>query len=86
MLAEIMKAFRETGGPLDLNELSRSLGAERSAVEGMLQTLVRQGKLREISPGSEDCTHCGGRADCARLQTGLMGRVYELAEGPGKRR
>ncbi|OGO44497.1 MAG: hypothetical protein A2Z05_00880 [Chloroflexi bacterium RBG_16_60_22] len=80
MLAEIMKAFRETGRPLDLNELSKSLGAERSAVEGMLQTLVRQGKLREISPGSEDCIHCGGRADCARWQSGPMGRVYELPE------
>ena len=83
MLAEIMKAFRETGRPLDLNELSRRLGTERSALEGMLELLVRQGKLRQINLGSEDCSHCSGRVSCAHLQGGnLMGKVYELAEKP----
>jgi hypothetical protein len=79
MLSEILKAFRETNGPLDLNELSRRLGTERSALEGMLETLVRQGKLREIEPGSSECSHCAGRLSCAHLKAGnLMGRVYEL--------
>ena len=81
MLVEIMKAFRQSGGPLDLKELSRRLGTERSALEGMLETLVRQGKLREVNIGSEDCAHCGSRSECAYLKSGdTLGKVYELAE------
>jgi predicted Zn-ribbon and HTH transcriptional regulator len=79
MLSKILKAFREADGPLDLNELSHRLGTERSALEGMLETLVRQGKLLVIEPGSEQCSHCAGRLSCAHLRAGnLMGRVYEL--------
>ncbi len=81
MLSEILKLFRETEGPLDLNEMSRQLGVECSALEGMLELLVRQGKLREVRPGSEDCAHCRSRLSCAHLQAGnFMGKVYELAE------
>ena len=80
MLSEILKAFEESNGPMDLNELSRRLDTERSALEGMLGLLVRQGKLREIKPGSEECHHCSSRASCGHLQSGkLMGTVYELA-------
>ena len=81
MLGEIMKKFRETQGPLDLNELSRELGTDRSALEGMLQTLVRQGKLKEVIVGSEGCSHCSSRASCQYLSGGeMMGKVYEVAE------
>lgn len=81
MLSQILKAFRQTGGPLDLNELSRQLGAERSALEGMLELLVRQGRLKEVTIGSEDCAHCSGRSSCAYLQSDqIMGKVYELVE------
>ncbi|MBN1177503.1 MAG: helix-turn-helix domain-containing protein [Dehalococcoidales bacterium] len=81
MLAEILKAFEQTGGPLDLKGLSRRLGTERSALEGMLETLVRQGKLRKVNIGSDDCAHCGSRSSCAYLQSGdYMGKVYELVE------
>ncbi len=81
MLSEILKEFRRTGGAKDLNELSRHLGVEQSALAGMLELLVRQGKLRGISLGSETCAHCNSRQSCAHLQAGnLMGKVYELAE------
>jgi len=81
MLSEILKVFKETGEPMDLNELSRHLGTERNALEGMLELLVRQGKLREITPGSETCTHCSSHLSCAHLQTGnITGKVYELVE------
>jgi hypothetical protein len=87
MLAEILEAFRETGGPLDLEELSRRLGTDRSALEGMLELLVRQGKLKEVSLGSTQCDHCSGRKSCAMLKKGnLLGTVYELAEKSGQRR
>jgi len=81
MLSEIIKAFKQPGEPLDLKELSRRLGTGRSALEGMLELLVRQGKLKEVHPGSEECAHCRGRSGCAYLRAGdLTGKVYELAE------
>ena len=81
MLSEILKAFKRAEGPMDLNELSRYLNIERSALDGMIELLVRQGKLKEINPGSEDCTHCNSRLSCSHLQSGgSMGKVYELAK------
>jgi hypothetical protein len=79
MLSQIINAFKQTSAPMDINELGRCLGIERSALEGMLGLLVRQGRLREIRPGSEECVHCRSRADCGYLKSGkLMGTVYEL--------
>jgi hypothetical protein len=79
MLSQIINAFKQNAGPLDINELGRRLGIERSALEGMLGLLVRQGRLREIRPGSEECAHCRNRAGCGYLKSGnLMGIVYEL--------
>ena len=84
MLSEIMKKFEKSEGPVDLAMLSRELGVEKSALEGMLKTLVRQGKLREVSPGSEACTGCSRRSGCDYLQAGETGgKVYELPEKSG---
>lgn len=80
MLSEILNSFK-TGEPQDLEELAQRLGTEKSALEGMLLTLVRQGKLKEVILGSEDCSHCSGRASCAHFQKGkVLGKVYELVE------
>jgi hypothetical protein len=79
MLSQIIDAFKQTAAPLDINELGRRLGIERSALEGMLGLLVRQGRLREIKPCSEECARCRSRAGCGYLKSGnLMGTVYEL--------
>ncbi len=81
MLSDIIKAFEESSGPMNLKELSRQLGTEPGALGGMLGLLVRQGKLREIKPGSEECHHCGSRASCGHFKSGkLMGTVYELSD------
>ena len=81
MLSRILQEFERAEGPLDLNELSRRLGVERSALDGMLEYLVRKGKLREVGLGTETCAHCAGRLSCAQLQMGnLMGRAYELVK------
>jgi len=81
MLVRIIGEFKQTDGLLDLNELSRRLGVERSALEGMLQLLVRQGKLREVGAGTETCAHCAGRLSCASIQMGnVMGKAYELVD------
>jgi hypothetical protein len=79
LLSRILNEFRQTNGPLDLSVLSNRLGIERSALEGMLQLLVRRGKLREIGPSTEACSHCGGRTSCAQIQmANVMGKSYEL--------
>jgi len=80
MLSRIIDEFRKSSEPLDFHKLSRRLGVERSALEGMLQLLVRQGKLREVGPGTEACTHCAGRLSCASIQTGNVGKAYELVK------
>jgi DNA-binding IclR family transcriptional regulator len=81
MLSQIIKEFRDSGGAVNLNELSRRLGVERSALDGMLETLVRKGRLREAcTTGSSGCYHCGGSCHgCGQTHgNGLAGKSYEL--------
>ena len=77
MLSEILKEFRNLQEPMDLKNLSLRLGIERSTLEGMIETLVRQGKLREVSP--EDCDHCGKKGTCS-FKWDETSKIYELAE------
>jgi DNA-binding MarR family transcriptional regulator len=46
MLSQIIKELESAGGAIDLDELSRRLGVERSALDGMIETLVGKGRLR----------------------------------------
>ena len=79
MLSQIIEEFKKADGVIELNELGRRLGVERSALEGMLELLVRQGKLREV--GTETCAHCPGHLSCAHGQAGnQFGKAYELTE------
>ncbi len=45
MLWKILHEVEAAQGPLDLNELSRRLDIERSALDGMIQFWVRKGRL-----------------------------------------
>ena len=81
MLARIINEFKRAKEPLDLSELSRHLDIERSALEGMLELLVRQGKLREVGTSTETCIRCTSRLSCAQIQRGnMMGKAYKLAD------
>ncbi len=83
MLAKIIKVFQQADEPLDLKELGRRLGVERSALEGMLELLVRQGKLRQVGLDTETCAHCTGHSSCAQIQlANLTGKTYELVVRP----
>jgi hypothetical protein len=78
VLTRILDEMKASNGPLDFAELSRRVGVERSALEGMLMQLVRLGKLREISSAPVDCTRCAGCAGaCTATQEGA---VYALVE------
>ncbi len=67
MLQQVLQALETADGPVSLDELSRRLGIERSALEGMIDFWVRKGRLKEQrgacgDPGS-GCTcssHPGG--------------------------
>jgi len=77
MLNQILHTIEDASGPVNLNDLSRKLGIERSALEGMIQFWVRKGCLRDDdadlaaeAAAMSNCasTSCGGScagmADC----------------------
>jgi hypothetical protein len=77
----ILKEMENAGGLPTLTELSRRLDIERSALEDMVQFLVRKGKLREIRPDMPACSHCGSSSTCSAGQlTTLMGTTYEVVK------
>lgn len=78
MLSRVLEQFEKAKGPLTLSEMARRLGIERSALEGMVQFLVRKGKLR---PAAATCAQCGLRFACGyHLSGGLVGTAYEIAK------
>lgn len=61
MLQQVLRELKEANGPLSLDELSRRLDIERGALDGMVQTLVRLGRLRDDRAMASVCgTHCTG--------------------------
>jgi hypothetical protein len=67
MLQQVLQAFKRASGPISLDELSRELGIERSALEGMIAFWVRKGRLKEgggacgsAGPGCSCSSHPGG--------------------------
>ncbi len=79
MLSQIIKELETAGGAIDLNELSRRLGVQRSALDGMIETLVRKGRLREVEVGEipSMCASCGQRSGCTLVR---IGKAYEVVK------
>lgn len=77
MLKEIMAEFRATRAPLCVDELSRSLEVEASALEGILDTLVQRGRLQVIDPTDYTCVSCPAKGGCVILTNGLK-RSYTI--------
>ena len=76
MLKRITDELVRSGGAITIGELSRRLGVEPGAVEGMLETLVRLGKLKEEVMGSS-CGH-GVCRSCAHCQSCVAPSGHEL--------
>jgi hypothetical protein len=72
VLRQLLRELESSKGPVSLNELSRTLGVEPSALEGMITYLVRKGRLKEVWSvemrdmcADSDCdTECPGAASC----------------------
>ncbi len=61
MLHQVLQAFETATGPVSLDELSRELGIERGALEGMIAFWVRKGRLQDSAGTvcSGSCGSCG---------------------------
>ena len=79
MLTRILKEFRESEGNINLNELGWRLGIERSALDGMLATLVRQGKIKEVGNEKAACAGCAQNTTCP-YAGGVSGKIFRLNE------
>ena len=47
MLHKVLREIQSSAGPVNLNELSRKTGIERSALGGMIAYWVRKGRLKD---------------------------------------
>ena len=63
MLGRILETLREAREPLSLRKLSHRLAVQESALEGMIEFLVRKGRLR-VAGECEDCGSCGRQGGC----------------------
>jgi Mn-dependent DtxR family transcriptional regulator len=56
MLSQILEELRQSTEPVNGDDLARRLGIEQNALEGMLNQLVSQGKLRKVRQmGLNEC-------------------------------
>lgn len=78
MLTRIMKELKKSGGT-SLSELCNRFKVEPSALDGMLETLVRQGKIKEVYAEVPACSNCCNSSGCpyAGTNAGLgKGKLY----------
>ncbi len=64
MLTELLNLLEENDGELDLQALSRHLGAQPSAVAGMIDLLIQKGRVEEVGADCGICDTCGLRENC----------------------
>jgi hypothetical protein len=69
MLQQVLQALQTATEPVSLDELSRRLDIERSALEGMIAFWVRKGKLQESAV-------CGGRGPGCTCSSHPEGCVF----------
>ena len=75
MLSSILAIYEQDPGALCLEEVAQKLDREPSVIEGMLETLVKLGKLVEID--TETCGLCAARSMCILISSGR--RSFTLA-------
>ena len=71
MLGRVLEAIRSADRPMCLADLSRELGIDGAALEGMLGTLIARGRLRAIAPAVTDCGACPIRSGCFIMADGV---------------
>ena len=85
MLTKILQTLRDLDKPLELSALASQLEIDLSTLEGMLDQLVRQGKLQrseELTAAECELEHTSGAYGnlCAFLTYGESAVRYEIVE------
>ena len=83
MLNQVLYEIEKAQGPITLHELSRKLGMDTSALEGMLQFWERKGRIQN-DDGGETCesqigscsSSCNGPGNCAFIAK--MPKTYSI--------
>ena len=81
MLKQVLLEIESANGPIQLAELSRKLGIERSALNGMIQFWVQKGRLVDDAPaGHDDSKMCGGACQGSCSGTDSCSFVMEMPQ------
>jgi hypothetical protein len=89
MLREVLRLIETACGPITLAELSRQLGIDPGALEGMLEFWARKGRLvvdggsaaacsGSCMAGASHCGGCSGAAGCPFMAR--LPRSYVMAQ------
>ena len=94
MLHQVLQEIEAAQGSMNLNELSRKLAIERSALEGMIQYWVRKGRLIDDAHANAGAASGCSTGACGGSCSGPQGcpfiiklpQTYTLAlpHGPAK--
>ncbi len=74
MLTQLVSILESSERGLSLVEISRQMSMQPSAIQSMLDLLVRKGRLLEIGPDDKVCTTCGLESNCQLLA--VRGKRY----------
>lgn len=67
MLTQILSLLERHNGGLGAREISRRLDIHPGALEGMLELLVRKGRLMKVCAAQTVCGNCPLQSDCNLL-------------------
>lgn len=81
MLAQLVTLLKNSESGLSLFEISRQMNAQPSAVQSMLELLVRKGRLLEVGPDGKVCAACRLESNCQLLA--VRGKRYVIASKNG---
>lgn len=85
MLRKVLQAFEEADGPVKLADLSRELGVEPGALEGMVDFWVRKGRIQAAGQdggffacATAGCHTCGEVDGCPLVAK--LPRMYAVTQ------
>lgn len=64
MLKEVIRLFEDSARPLSMSEMAATLGIQESALDGMIELLVRKGRLCPVEAAAPTCAKCHGCSTC----------------------
>lgn len=67
MLSQLLDLLSTSKDGLSLFDISKQMKAQPSAVQSMLDLLVRKGRLVEVGPDGKYCAACGLESNCQLL-------------------